>query len=123
MKGFTLMSNTVKKYNGVGAGIKSPTKLDNIHQQLMMNVAKLKTTPEVEAYEKAQNDLKEFRTYLQKDICVALGELDETQSHNNKSTYVYIKGKKQVSVEVSYVEPSPYYRRGAILFGDVKAEA
>ena len=58
MKGFTLMSNTVKKYNGVGAGIKSPTKLDNIHQQLMMNVAKLKTTPEVEAYEKAQNDLK-----------------------------------------------------------------
>ena len=49
MKGFTLMSNTVKKYNGVGAGIKSPTKLDNIHQQLMMNVAKLKTTPEVAA--------------------------------------------------------------------------
>ena len=76
-----------------------------------------------ENYEKAQNDLKEFRTYLQKDICVALGELDETQSHNNKSTYVYIKGKKQVSVEVSYVEPSPYYRRGAILFGDAKAEA
>lgn len=117
------MSNTAKKYNGVGAGIKSPTKLDSIHQQLMKDVAKLKTTPEVEAYEKAQNDLKEFRTYIQKDICVALGELDETQSHNNKSTYVYIKGKKQVSVEVSYVEPSPYYRRGAILFGDAKAEA